>query len=112
MLAGVVSIQRTMYHFCFITYLYVVVASDATIIPTTTITTIISTATTTTITTITTPTEPEVTPPENLEPLKWKNPDIDGLVQFLVHEKSFSEDRVRKAADRLLQSKDKASQRT
>lgn len=56
--------------------------------------------------------EPEVTPPENLEPLKWRKPDIDGLVQFLVHEKSFSEERVRKAADRLVSSKDKANQRT
>lgn len=55
--------------------------------------------------------EPEVTPPENIEPLKWRKPDIEGLVQFLVHEKSFSEERVRKAADRLLSSKDKANQR-
>ncbi len=32
---------------------------------------------------------------------KWEQPDVDGLVQFLVTEKGFSEDRVRGAADRL-----------
>lgn len=32
---------------------------------------------------------------------EWKTPDIPGLVQFLVHEKGFSEDRVRGAAERL-----------
>ncbi|KAK4178577.1 putative DNA-repair protein rad2 [Triangularia setosa] len=32
---------------------------------------------------------------------KWEKPDIEGLVQFLVKEKGFSEDRVRGAAARL-----------
>ncbi|ROV93515.1 hypothetical protein VSDG_06788 [Cytospora chrysosperma] len=32
---------------------------------------------------------------------KWDKPDIDGLVQFLVNEKGFSEDRVRSGALRL-----------
>lgn len=32
---------------------------------------------------------------------KWEAPDVEGLVQFLVHEKGFSEDRVRSAAQRL-----------
>ncbi|OXV11969.1 hypothetical protein Egran_00271 [Elaphomyces granulatus] len=32
---------------------------------------------------------------------KWENPDIEGLVDFLVMEKGFSEDRVRNAAARL-----------
>lgn len=32
---------------------------------------------------------------------KWDAPDVEGLVQFLVHEKGFSEDRVRSAATRL-----------
>lgn len=32
---------------------------------------------------------------------KWEAPDIEGLVQFLVHEKGFNEDRVRNAAQRL-----------
>jgi len=32
---------------------------------------------------------------------KWEKPDIDGLIKFLVHEKGFSEDRVRSGANRL-----------
>ena len=40
---------------------------------------------------------------------KWDPPDVEGLVQFLVTEKGFSEDRVRSAASRL-SSKAKVSQ--
>ncbi|KIM77942.1 hypothetical protein PILCRDRAFT_824937 [Piloderma croceum F 1598] len=43
---------------------------------------------------------PDVTPAAELE-LEWKHPDVDGLVQFLVTEKGFNEDRVRKGADKL-----------
>jgi len=32
---------------------------------------------------------------------KWESPDVEGLVDFLVKEKGFSEDRVRNAAARL-----------
>ncbi|KAH0842167.1 Flap endonuclease 1 [Fonsecaea pedrosoi] len=32
---------------------------------------------------------------------KWEAPDVEGLVQFLVHEKGFNEDRVRSAAQKL-----------
>ena len=32
---------------------------------------------------------------------KWEGPDVEGLVQFLVTDKGFSEDRVRNAAQRL-----------
>lgn len=32
---------------------------------------------------------------------KWEKPDMDGLVQFLVTEKGFSEDRVRSGGARL-----------
>ena len=32
---------------------------------------------------------------------KWESPDVDGLVAFLVTEKGFNEDRVRKNADKL-----------
>lgn len=32
---------------------------------------------------------------------KWEAPDVEGLVQFLVHEKGFSEDRVRSASQKL-----------
>lgn len=54
--------------------------------------------------------EPDVTSPENLEPPKWKSPDAEGLVQFLVTEKQFSEDRIRKGMQRIEASKSKASQ--
>lgn len=32
---------------------------------------------------------------------KWESPDVEGLVQFLVHEKGFNEDRVRNSAQKL-----------
>jgi len=32
---------------------------------------------------------------------KWEAPDIEGLVQYLVQEKGFSEDRVRNSAQKL-----------
>lgn len=32
---------------------------------------------------------------------KWEAPDVEALVQFLVTEKGFNEDRVRKGADKL-----------
>ncbi|VDK50238.1 unnamed protein product [Gongylonema pulchrum] len=38
--------------------------------------------------------EPEVMDCEDLQ-LVWKDPDIEGIVQFLCGEKSFNEDRVR-----------------
>ncbi|KZT73878.1 PIN domain-like protein [Daedalea quercina L-15889] len=43
---------------------------------------------------------PDVTPAKDIE-VEWKNPDVDGLVQFLVTEKGFNEDRVRKGAEKL-----------
>ncbi|KAG1732395.1 PIN domain-like protein [Suillus paluster] len=44
--------------------------------------------------------KPDVVPASEVE-LEWKDPDIDGLVQFLVTEKGFNEDRVRKGAEKL-----------
>ncbi|KAJ7475719.1 flap endonuclease 1 [Mycena latifolia] len=44
--------------------------------------------------------KPDVTPADEIE-LEWTNPDVDGLVQFLVTEKGFNEERVRKGADKL-----------
>ncbi|ESK93181.1 dna-repair protein rad2 [Moniliophthora roreri MCA 2997] len=44
--------------------------------------------------------KPDVTPADQVE-LEWSNPDIDGLVQFLVNEKGFNEERVRKGAEKL-----------
>ena len=47
---------------------------------------------------------------EALPALKWGPADEDGLVAFLVEEKSFSEDRVRKAAQRINASRSKSTQ--
>ncbi|CAD6580737.1 MAG: Elongation of fatty acids protein 2 [Cyphobasidiales sp. Tagirdzhanova-0007] len=43
---------------------------------------------------------PDVTPASECD-FKWESPDVDGLVEFLVTEKGFNEDRVRKQADKL-----------
>lgn len=46
--------------------------------------------------------EPDVRPADHEDcDFKWEAPDVEGLVQFLVNEKGFSEDRVRSASDRL-----------
>ncbi|KAI0766375.1 PIN domain-like protein [Trametes elegans] len=44
--------------------------------------------------------KPDVTPAEELD-LDWKSPDVEGLVEFLVKEKGFNEERVRKGAEKL-----------
>ncbi|KIM43031.1 hypothetical protein M413DRAFT_443842 [Hebeloma cylindrosporum] len=44
--------------------------------------------------------KPDVLPADEIE-LEWKNPDVEGLVQFLVTEKGFNEERVRKGAEKL-----------
>lgn len=54
--------------------------------------------------------EPDVLKGDQVPQLKWSAPDTDGLVQFLVHEKTFAEDRVRKAVERIHAAKGKASQ--
>eukprot|EP01104_Vermistella_antarctica_P018870 TRINITY_DN7167_c0_g1_i1.p1 TRINITY_DN7167_c0_g1~~TRINITY_DN7167_c0_g1_i1.p1 ORF type:complete len:379 (+),score=109.47 TRINITY_DN7167_c0_g1_i1:110-1246(+) len=43
---------------------------------------------------------PDVTKCADLK-LEWKEPDVEGLVQYLVVENQFSEDRVRKVAEKL-----------
>ena len=43
---------------------------------------------------------PDVTPSSEVN-FTWESPDVDGLVEFLVTEKGFNEDRVRKQADKL-----------
>ena len=54
---------------------------------------------------------PDVLPADHPDcDFKWNAPDIDGLVQFLVTEKGFSEDRVRSAASRLSKSLKTAQQ--
>lgn len=54
--------------------------------------------------------EPSVTRAAELPPLKWVAPDEAGLVQFLVEEKQFNEDRVRKVVERIRGSRGKSSQ--
>jgi flap endonuclease-1 len=55
--------------------------------------------------------EPDVRSADDPEcDFKWENPDIDGLVQFLVEEKGFNEDRVRSGAARLQKSAKSAQQ--
>ncbi|KAI0826903.1 PIN domain-like protein [Trametes gibbosa] len=44
--------------------------------------------------------KPDVTPADELD-LEWKSPDIDGLVDFLVKEKGFNEERIRKGGEKL-----------
>ncbi len=42
--------------------------------------------------------------------LKWVAADEEGLVKFLVGEKSFNEDRIRKAVQRINAAKSKSTQ--
>jgi hypothetical protein len=44
--------------------------------------------------------------------LKWVAADEEGLVKFLVGEKSFNEDRIRKAVQRINAAKSKSTQGT
>jgi len=43
---------------------------------------------------------PDVTPCSEVN-FTWESPDVEGLVDFLVKDKGFNEDRVRKQADKL-----------
>ena len=47
---------------------------------------------------------------EKVPSLKWVAADEEGLVKFLVGEKSFNEDRVRKAVQRVNAAKNKSTQ--
>ena len=44
--------------------------------------------------------------------LDWRNPDVEGIVNFLVREKDFSEDRVRKAIEKMQQGATDAKGKT
>ena len=52
--------------------------------------------------------EPEVTDDYKLE---WSEPDVDGVIAFLCEERDFSEARVRKALDRVLEALKKAKKK-
>ncbi|VDK70360.1 unnamed protein product [Litomosoides sigmodontis] len=53
--------------------------------------------------------EPDIMGCENLE-LVWKEPDVEGIVQFLCGEKSFNEDRVRNSLSRMQKGRQAAQQ--
>lgn len=54
---------------------------------------------------------PDVRPADHPDcEFKWEEPDMDGLVKFLVEEKGFSEDRVRSAASKLAKNAKSAQQ--
>eukprot|EP00197_Chlamydomonas_leiostraca_P009294 CAMPEP_0202882264 /NCGR_PEP_ID=MMETSP1391-20130828/37732_1 /ASSEMBLY_ACC=CAM_ASM_000867 /TAXON_ID=1034604 /ORGANISM="Chlamydomonas leiostraca, Strain SAG 11-49" /LENGTH=358 /DNA_ID=CAMNT_0049565087 /DNA_START=98 /DNA_END=1170 /DNA_ORIENTATION=- len=53
---------------------------------------------------------PEVNDPAALPPLKWSEPDEEGLIQYLVGEKSFNEARVRSTVAKIKAAKGKAAQ--
>lgn len=43
---------------------------------------------------------PDITHGDEID-LKWKEPDVDALVEFMVKQKGFSEDRIRSGAEKL-----------
>ncbi|KAI9316242.1 PIN domain-like protein [Dichotomocladium elegans] len=54
--------------------------------------------------------KPEVLPDsENIE-LKWDVPDVEALVDFMVREKGFSEERIRKSCEKLTKNAKSATQ--
>ncbi len=52
---------------------------------------------------------PEVTDNYSLD---WQEPNVDGTVDFLCHEKDFSEDRVKKSLDKMLEGTKKEKGKT
>eukprot|EP01089_Gocevia_fonbrunei_P022621 TRINITY_DN9204_c0_g1_i2.p1 TRINITY_DN9204_c0_g1~~TRINITY_DN9204_c0_g1_i2.p1 ORF type:complete len:402 (-),score=80.64 TRINITY_DN9204_c0_g1_i2:25-1230(-) len=53
--------------------------------------------------------KPNVASSQDLD-LEWKDPDEEGLLQYLVKEKGFSEERVKKGIEQLKQTRGKAVQ--
>ena len=56
--------------------------------------------------------DPQVMRKDEIPAMKWQPPDEDGLVTFLVSEKGFNEDRVRKVVERIRGSRGKSNQGT
>jgi len=52
---------------------------------------------------------PDVTPADKIE-LKWKSPDEEKLVEFMVQGKGFAEDRIRNGAKKILKAKKTSTQ--
>ncbi|CAG8724529.1 2479_t:CDS:2, partial [Acaulospora morrowiae] len=52
---------------------------------------------------------PEVLDPESIE-IKWEEPDVEGVVDYMVREKGFSEERIRKGVEKLSKNLKSATQ--
>ncbi|XP_057291779.1 flap endonuclease 1-like [Hydractinia symbiolongicarpus] len=52
---------------------------------------------------------PEVTPADKID-LKWREPDEEKLVEYMVKDKGFSEDRIRNGAKKILKAKKTSAQ--
>ncbi|XP_067650796.1 flap endonuclease 1-like [Haliotis asinina] len=53
--------------------------------------------------------EPEITDPEKLD-LKWSEPDEEGLLEFMVTQKGFNEDRMKNGIKKLVKAKQGTTQ--
>lgn len=52
---------------------------------------------------------PEVTDPSEIE-LEWKEPDEEGIIQYMCNEKGFAEDRMRNGIKKIINSRKKGTQ--
>ena len=53
--------------------------------------------------------EPEVSDAKDVE-LKWRDPDEEGIVKFMVEEKGFNEERIRNGVKKIIKSRQKSTQ--
>ncbi|KAG0169016.1 Elongation of fatty acids protein 2 [Apophysomyces sp. BC1021] len=53
--------------------------------------------------------KPDVLPGESIE-LKWELPDVEAVVEFMVKEKGFNEERIRKSCEKLVKNVKAATQ--
>jgi len=54
--------------------------------------------------------QPEILEEKEIPEFKWSAPDEEGLVQFLVRDRQFNEDRVKKVIERIKSARGKATQ--
>jgi flap endonuclease-1 len=52
---------------------------------------------------------PEVTDPSEID-LQWKDPDVEGIIQYMCNEKGFAEDRMRNGITKIKNSRKKGTQ--
>jgi len=55
--------------------------------------------------------EPDVTKSADLPPLKWTDPDKEGIIEYMVNEKGFNMERIVRGIERLKKSKKAGSQK-